>query len=112
VSAKKTRQKSRIYWRDQGGERRAYADFRDIGGKRIPLIPEGDRRATTDELLAEQLAAKELEKLMSGKRDREAGKTPSTPRRVCGVSPGREGEEWEVLRFMVAAFRNDARCRD
>ncbi len=32
----------RIYWRDQGGVRRAYADFReyaDVGGKREALVP-------------------------------------------------------------------------
>lgn len=46
-----TRRNGRIYWRDQGGERRAYADFRDyadVGGGREALTPKREKRATTD----------------------------------------------------------------
>ena len=43
----------RIYWREQGGSKRAYGDFRDVGGKREGLIPPGETRATTDPVLAE-----------------------------------------------------------
>jgi integrase len=73
-TAKTARQKSRIYWRkDAGREPRAYCDLRDIGGGLVALIAEGDRRATTDPLLAEQLAAKELERVMGAKRDKVLG---------------------------------------
>jgi hypothetical protein len=54
------RRQSRIYWRVRGGVRRAYGDFRDyadVGGKREPLIPEGEHFATTDLDVAIQLAA-------------------------------------------------------
>ncbi len=48
----------RIYTRDQGGERRYYADFRhfgDVGGRQEALIAEGAKRATTDPQVAEAL---------------------------------------------------------
>lgn len=52
------RKKSRIYWRDQGGVRRAYIDLRDLGGpQRVALIPRGEKRATTDPDIAAELAA-------------------------------------------------------
>ena len=41
----KTRQRDRVYWRERGGERRAYGDFRDyrdVGGGREALPP-GDQ---------------------------------------------------------------------
>jgi integrase len=53
-------QRKRIYWRTQGGERRAWADFRDLGGKREPLRVPGERRATNDLRLAEVLCAQRL----------------------------------------------------
>jgi integrase len=43
--------KLRIYWRDTGSVRRAYGDFRawkDVGGAREPLVPQGATLATTD----------------------------------------------------------------
>ncbi len=49
-----------MYWRAQGGERRAWADFRDLGGKREPLKVPGEKRATTDPKLAEVLCAQRL----------------------------------------------------
>ncbi len=67
------RSKSRIFWREQGGERRAYGDFRefsDVGGKREALVPEGGTRATTDPDVAAKLAAdrvKELERARKSK---------------------------------------------
>jgi len=66
MAAKK---KSRIYWRDQGTERRAYADFRDVGGGREALIAPGDARATTDRLIAEKLVANRLSELQAEKRN-------------------------------------------
>ena len=56
----------RIYWRERGGESRAYADFRDYapeGGGREALIPDGAKRATTDPDIAETLAADRLQEL-------------------------------------------------
>ena len=43
--------KNRIYWREQGGGRKAYGDFRDfadVGGKREALKPEGSKAPTSD----------------------------------------------------------------
>lgn len=65
-----SRQGSRIYWRDQGGERRAYGDFRDLGGKREALIPEGETRATTDPDVAQALCTERVKELASRTRDR------------------------------------------
>ncbi len=56
----KRSRRSRVYWRAQGGERRAWADFRDLGGKREPLKVPGQKRATTDPKLAEVLCAQRL----------------------------------------------------
>lgn len=59
------RKGTRIYRREQGGERRVYKDFRDFadgGGKREALIPKGAKQATTDEKLALALV-EELEVL-------------------------------------------------
>lgn len=61
--SKSRKAKSRIYWRDQGGERRAYADFRDMGGGREALIAPGEFRATTDRLIAEKLMGNRLSDL-------------------------------------------------
>jgi integrase len=67
MSSKKA--KSRIFWRTQGGERRAYADFRGIGGGREALIVAGESRATTDPLIAEKLVANRLSELQAEKRN-------------------------------------------
>lgn len=56
----------RIYTRERGGEARYYADFRDyadVGGGQEALKPEGSTTATTDEELAEILAADRLKEL-------------------------------------------------
>jgi integrase len=60
------RRETRIYWRDQGGERRAYADFRDfrdVGGSRETLVAPRDTAATTNPREAESLMARRLEEL-------------------------------------------------
>lgn len=70
MAKKSKKSKSRIYWRDRGGELRAYADFRDMGGGREALTPAGDSRATTDPVIAETLVAERLAQLQEAKRDR------------------------------------------
>ncbi|MEE9246711.1 MAG: hypothetical protein V3U63_10985, partial [Gemmatimonadota bacterium] len=65
--------KSRIYWRDQGGARRAYADFRDYadaGGGREALIPSGEKHATTDPDVAQKLVVERLKELGDGRRNK------------------------------------------
>lgn len=55
--------RERLYTRDQGGEERYYADFRDVGGGQEALIPAGSTRATTREVVALRLAKERLEQL-------------------------------------------------
>jgi integrase len=60
------RRKDRLYVRERGGVRRWYADFRDfanVGGGREALIADGEKSATTDETVAQILAARRLEEL-------------------------------------------------
>jgi integrase len=60
------KRKSRIYWRTRGADRRAYADFRDygsVGGGLEALIPDGERRATSDPDIAQALVAARLKEL-------------------------------------------------
>jgi integrase len=64
------RRKSRIYWRSRGGARRAYGDFRDLGGKREPLIPSGEHFATTDPDVAAHLASQRVRELEELRRRR------------------------------------------
>ena len=67
------KRKSRIYWRHQGGARRAWFDGRDyteVGGKLEPLVPVGERFATTDPDVATQLAAERLHELETARRRR------------------------------------------
>jgi integrase len=63
------RRKSRVYWRTQGGESRAYGDFRDLGGGREALRPDRNSPATTDPSIAEKLAADRVAELQAEKRD-------------------------------------------
>ena len=65
--------KSRIYWRSRGGSRRAYADFRAVGGKREPLIAPGDKLATTDRDVAAKLYADRLGVLEGARRGHALG---------------------------------------
>ena len=62
------RQKGRIYWRDQGGEKRAYIDLRDLGGGREALKVNGERRGTTDPDIAAELATRRVKELETQKR--------------------------------------------
>ena len=67
------RTRSRIYWRERGGQRRAYADFRDycdVGGGREALIPAGQKAATNDPLVAEKLVVDRLKQLQDRRRNR------------------------------------------
>lgn len=67
------KRKSRIYWRHQSGARRAWfdgRDFGDVGGKLEPLVPAGERFATTDPDVATQLAAELLQELETARRRR------------------------------------------
>ncbi len=72
--------KSRIYWRERGGTRRAYADVRDyadVGGGREALVAEGEKLATADETTAQVLLARRLEQLDGTRRGRALhGETP------------------------------------
>ena len=63
------KQKSRIYWRSQGGdEKRAYVDLRDLGGGRKALKVDGEKRGTTDPDIATELAARRVKELEGQKR--------------------------------------------
>lgn len=61
--------RSRIYWRNQGAFRRAYADLRDLGGGQVALIAPGERRATTDPEVAEDLLRHRLTELQERKQN-------------------------------------------
>lgn len=74
------KRRSRIYWRERGGQPRAYGDFRDLGGGREPLIPAGEKLATTDPDVAEKLAAARVTELDAVRRGRALhGRGRSTP---------------------------------
>ena len=67
------RRNGRIYWRERGGEKRAYGDFRDyrdVGGGREALIPPGEPQATFDSVVAEKLIADRLKELQERVRPR------------------------------------------
>ncbi len=64
---------SRIYWRERGGTKRAYADLRDyadVGGGREALVAEGEKLATADETTAQVLLARRLKQLDGSRRGR------------------------------------------
>ena len=64
---------SRIYWRERGGTKRAYADLRDyadVGGGREALIAENEKLATSDEATAQVLLGRRLEDLDGLRRGR------------------------------------------
>ncbi|MDB4890348.1 MAG: hypothetical protein JWL61_2203 [Gemmatimonadetes bacterium] len=68
--------KNRLYSRDQGGELRYYADLRDfadVGGGREAMCPRGSQRATTDDLLAQQLLADRIRELEARRRRKQRG---------------------------------------
>ena len=65
--------KSRVYWRERGGTRRAYADLRDyadVGGGREALVAQGEKLATADATTAQVLLARRLEQLDGIRRGR------------------------------------------
>lgn len=73
MSKSSEKARSRIYWRNQGGERRAYADFRDfadVGGRREALIARGAKTATVDPILAEALVVARLGDLQECRRNK------------------------------------------
>ncbi len=75
--------KSRIYWRERGGTKRAYADVRDyadVGGGREALVAEGEKLATADETTAQVLLARRL-------KQRNASTGRSTFSVPSGTSP-------------------------
>jgi len=64
------RENSRIRWRDQGGQLRAYADLRDLSGGLRALIPPGETRAATDPEIAEHLLVQTMSNLLDRRRDK------------------------------------------
>lgn len=57
----------------QGGQRRAYGDFRDysdVGGRQEALIPPSEARATTDSDVASELVARRVRVLEGRRRNR------------------------------------------
>jgi integrase len=65
--------KSRIYWRERGGTKRAYADLRDytdVGGSREPLVAPNEKLATSDEATAQVLLGRRLSELDGIRRGR------------------------------------------
>ncbi len=60
------RKRSRIYTRTN----RFWGDFRALGGRREPLVPPGERVATTDREVAEVLAAERIKQLAQASRNR------------------------------------------
>src|SRR5690242_16523993 len=64
---------ARIYWRERGGTKRAYADLRDyadVGGGREALVVDGEKLATSDETTAQVLLARRLKDLDGARRGR------------------------------------------
>lgn len=60
------RKNGRVYWRGK----RAYGDFRDLGGKREPLRAPGEKLATTDPDIAASLASNRVKELEGQARRR------------------------------------------
>ena len=70
--------RSRVYWRERGGDRRAYGDFRDfsdVGGGREPLVAAGQKLATTDPDVAASLLGDRLKELEARRRGHVFGGT-------------------------------------
>jgi integrase len=61
--ARSTNEIFRMYWRNQGGRLRAYADLRYLGGRREALIPPGETRATSDAEIARELLHRRIKAL-------------------------------------------------
>ena len=87
------RKRSRVFWREQGGAQRAYADFRDyadVGGRREALIVPGETLATTDLGIAEVLAAKRLADLNQLRARRQGRAVHDLPRETTLAEFARE----------------------
>jgi len=87
------RKRSRVFWREQGGAQRAYADFRDyadVGGRREALIVPGETLATTDLGIAEVLAAKRLAELNQLRARRQGRAVHGLPRETTLAEFARE----------------------
>ncbi len=84
---------SRVYWRERGGTRRAYADFRDyaeLGGSQEALTVPGESMATTDARAAEVLAARRLEQLDLLRAKKQAGALHQLPKEATLKAFARE----------------------
>ena len=64
------KREGRIYWRARGGARRAYGDFRDLGGRLEALRPTGEKLATTDPDVAAELVTARVRELEARRRSR------------------------------------------
>ncbi|MDP2958133.1 MAG: hypothetical protein Q8N53_17025, partial [Longimicrobiales bacterium] len=67
------KREGRVYWRERGGERRAYGDFRDfadVGGGQEVLKAKGAKVATTDPDIAAQLASDRVKALEAMRRNK------------------------------------------
>ena len=87
------RKRSRVFWREQGGAQRAYADFRDyadVGGRREALIVPGETLATTDLGIAEVLAAKRLAELNQLRARRQGRAVHNLPKETTLAEFARE----------------------
>ena len=87
------RKRSRVFWREQGGAQRAYADFRDyadVGGRRDALIVPGETLAATDLGIAEVLAAKRLAELNQLRARRQGRAVHGLPRETTLAEFARE----------------------
>lgn len=118
--------RSRIYWREQGGERRAYADFRDLGGTREALKAPGEKHATTDIVIAEKLVADRLaelhgrhttaerDRVLSGIRKRATLKDYITHHLVLKAKTGQFSESWlaDTERMLLLAVAHFGATRD
>jgi integrase len=69
----RARKHPHIYWRDQGGVKRAWADLRayaDVGGKREALKADPEKLATTDPAIAQDLLARRIKEFDARRRGR------------------------------------------
>ena len=82
---------SRIYWRNQGSELRAYADLRHLGAGRVALIPPGEKRATNDPAVAEELLRLRVNELVRRRRDRV----------LLGIEPDADLTEYAIYHLGV-----------
>ncbi|HXI65708.1 MAG TPA: site-specific integrase [Gemmatimonadales bacterium] len=115
-----------IYWR--GDPPRAYGNFRgfeDVGGRQEPLIPEGERLATTDAEVAQALYAKRLTYYVERRKGKQTGHVFNVPAAVplgvaardhlIGKKQRAEGtDQWlgEVEAYLRRATEHFGEARD